>query len=105
MLDPNNKKDAHSKVVALLLLIHFLLLLPLFVCFFSCVWSLFCNTLLSVMSSFAIISIERERESWLRYFNYVCQLSVNVLCLFLMVPCVGLQFVIFHCLTHLRFDA
>ena len=58
----------HSKSVVLLLLIHCLLLLPLFVGF--CVLSLFCNALLSFLSSFVIIPL-RKRESWLLYFNYV----------------------------------
>ena len=42
-----------SKAVALLLLIHSLLMLPLFVGFF--VWFLFCYVVLSIFSSFEII--------------------------------------------------
>ena len=50
----------HSKAVVPLLLIPCLLLLSLFVGF--CVWSLFCNIVLSVLSSFnfAIISLRKR---------------------------------------------
>ena len=53
----------------MLLLIHYLLLLPLFV---FLVWSLFCYAVLSVLSSFAIISL--RKRNWLLYFN--CVLAV-----------------------------
>ena len=43
----------------LLLSIHCLLLLPLFVFFCVCVWSLFCNAVCGVLSSFAIAEEER----------------------------------------------
>ena len=55
------------KMVVLLLLIHCLLLLPLFVCVCVCVWgggvfgSLFCNAVLSVLSSFATIPLWKRK--------------------------------------------
>ena len=45
-----------SKSVVLLLLIHYLMLLPLF-CVFFLLWSLFCCAVLSVVTSFAILSL------------------------------------------------
>ena len=48
-----------SKAVDLLLLIHSLLLLPLFVG--VCVWSLLCYAVLSVLSSLAVILLRRVK--------------------------------------------
>ena len=51
-----------SKMVVMLLLIHCLLLLPMFVCVLCLVLAtLLCKAVLSVLSSFAIISL-RERQ-------------------------------------------
>ena len=65
------------KMVVLLLLIHCLLLLPLFVCVCVCVWgggvfgSLFCNAVLSVLSSFATIPLwKRKLVAWLDHTHY-----------------------------------
>ena len=71
--------------------------------------SLFYYAVLIVLSSFAIISLrKRERESWLLYLKLssCCLVSVNVLCLFLMVPWVGLHFVTvtFPGHTHLHYE-
>ena len=52
--------------------------------------SLFCYALLCVHSSFAI-TLKRERKLVaLHLLSYRCILTVNVLCVFLMVPVVGL---------------
>ena len=63
----------HSKVVALLLLIHCSLLPPLCVCLWGgggMVGS--CFVVHYLVYSFAIISLGmRERESWLLYFNCI----------------------------------
>ena len=56
-----------------------------------CVGSLFCGYALGALSSLPIILL-RERERCLLYFN--CVVAVCVLCVFLMVPWVGLQSVI-----------
>ena len=48
----------HSKVVVLLLLIHCLLLLPMFVG--DLCLSLFCNAVFKVLSSVAIISLTKR---------------------------------------------
>ena len=48
----------HSKAMVLLLLIHFLLLLPLFAGLL-CLFSLLCNAVPGVLSSFAIISLRK----------------------------------------------
>ena len=56
----------HSKVLALLLVLHCLLLLPLFVGFL-CLTLVF-YAILSVISSFTIILI-RKREGWLINLN------------------------------------
>ena len=47
------------KAVILLLLIYSLMMLPSYVVF--CVWSLFCNVVVIILSSFAIILL-RKRE-------------------------------------------
>ena len=56
--------------------------------FFFCVGSLFCC---AEIASFLILQSSRwEREGWLLYFG--CHLN-GILCLFLMLPWFGLQFV------------
>ena len=50
-----------SKAVVLLLFIQWLLLLPLIV--FVCVLSSFCNAILSICSSFAIISLRKRGKA------------------------------------------
>ena len=66
---------------------------------------LFCCALLCVHSSFAII-LKRMRKlvAWL-LLSYRCTITINVLWLFLTVPCVGLQcvIVVFPGYTHLLF--
>ena len=52
--------------------------------------SLFCCALLCVRSSFAILKRKRELVA-LRFLSYWCLVTVNVLCLFLKVPWVGLR--------------
>ena len=66
------------------------------------VWSLFCNSVLTVLSSFAIISL---KSCFILCFCN--QLTVSVLCLFLVAPWVGLWYVImaFPDHTHLHLDA
>ena len=49
----------------MLLLIHCLLVVPN-VCVLFCIWSLFCYAVLSVLSSFAIISFGEERDGCLK---------------------------------------
>ena len=86
----------HSKVVVLLL-IHCLLLLPLVVGFL-CVASLFCC---AVFVPFLLLQSSRwERQRWLLYFG--CHL-LGVLCLFLTMPWLGLQFVIVAFPGHTHF--
>ena len=91
---------SHSKaVVSELLLIHCLLLSPLFVGVFMVGP---CFVVHYLVSSFAIISLEKK-DSWLLYLiAFKCHLTVSVLCLFLTVLWVGLQCVIvaFHSHTH-----
>ena len=67
------------------------------------VFVLFCSALLYVLSSFAII-LKKKRE--LVVLSYICIVTINVLWLFLMVPWVGLQYVIvvFPDHTHLLFS-
>ena len=48
----------HSKSMVLLLFIHFMLLLPLFAGLL-CLFSLLCDAVLGVLSSFAIISLRK----------------------------------------------
>ena len=50
---------------------------------------LFCCALLSVISSFAIISFGKRGQ-----VELLCHLTISGLCLFLVVPWVGLQCVI-----------
>ena len=89
-----------SKVVVLLL-IHCLLLLPLSVGL--SVWSLFRYTVLSVLSSFEIISPRKRELVALLYLFPRCHVAVSVLCLFLTVPWVGLQCVSVAFLGHTYF--
>ena len=67
--------------------------------------SLFWYALFYVLSSFAIILRRRRELVALRLLSFGCLVTVNVLWLFLMVPWVGLQFVIvvFSDHTHLNF--
>ena len=66
---------------------------------FFVVVSLFCGTILCAISGLAIILLWK-RKSWLFYLN--CVMSVCVLCLFLIVPWVGLQSVIVVLPGHTR---
>ena len=68
--------------------------------------SLFWYALRYVLSSFAIVLTRKRELVALLVLCFGCIVSVYVLWLFLMVPCVGLQFVIvvFPCHTHLPFD-
>ena len=50
------------------------------------------GVVLGVLSNL-VVTLLRKRESWLLYFD--CAVAVCVLCLFLRVPLVGLQSVIF----------
>ena len=74
-----------------------LLLVDIYCCsyylFYFCIWSLFCCAVLSVISSFAIISLGR-REKWLLKNCFLCHGTVSAMCLFLAVQWVGLQCVI-----------
>ena len=63
------------------------LLLPLLFCG-VCVYGSFCCAILSVVSSFAIISLgkrEIERTGCFTLIAFKCHLTVSVLCLFLIV--------------------
>ena len=53
-------------------------------------WSLFCNTVPSFLSSFAIILMRKKELIALILLCFRCRLSVSVLCLILAVPWVGL---------------
>ena len=67
--------------------------------------ALFCNQLLCVHSSFAII-LKRKRElTYLLLLSYRCIVTISGMWLFLTVPWVGLQYVIvvFPDHTHLLF--
>ena len=66
-------------------LVYSLLLLPLCVKGFR-VWSLICTVILGALSSLAIILV-RKRELLI----YLTSVGLSVLCVFLMVPLVGLQ--------------
>ena len=87
------------KAVVLLLLMHCLLLPPLF-CGVCAYGSCF---VVQYLMSFAIISLgererererEREKAGCLTLIAFKCYLTVGVLCLFLTVPWVSLQCVI-----------
>ena len=56
--------------------------------------SLFCYALLCVHSSFAIILKRKRKLVALLLLSYRCIVTINVLWPFLMVPWVGLQYVI-----------
>ena len=81
-----------SYAVVLFLFIRRLLLL-LFLCGF-CIRSLFCNAVYCVLSCFAITSLwMRELVSKI-VLSYWCVVAIIVLCLFLKMLLVGVQFVI-----------
>ena len=56
--------------------------------------SLFCYALLCVHSSFAIILKRKRKLVSLLSLSYCCIVTLNVMWLFLVVPWVGLQYVI-----------
>ena len=58
-----------------------------------CVWSLFGYAVLSVLSSFAIISLRKRELVAILSLYYWGHVTVSVLCLILTVLQVGLQFV------------
>ena len=64
------------------------------------------DSLLWVLSSFATISTRKRELVALPLLSFRCLVAVNVLWFFLMVPWVGLQYVIvvFPDLTHLLLD-
>ena len=66
------------------MLIHCLMLLMMFVDL--CVWSLFCNAVLGVLSSFVIILVRKRELVALLLLGSCCHGAVSVLCLFLVVP-------------------
>ena len=87
----------HSKAVVLLLLIHCLLLPPLF-----------CGGLWLVrdlLSRLAIVSLGKKIASCFTLIAFKCHLTVSVLCFFVTLLQVGLQFlnVAFSSHTHLFF--
>ena len=82
----------HSKAVALLLI--GCLLLPLFVWVFLLGLCIVINYLLSVLSSFAVILLRKRELVVLYLLSSCCHVAVCVLCLFLVIPWVGLQRVI-----------
>ena len=77
---------------SLLLLISCLMYFPLFAGVRCLVRSLY--ALLCVHSSFAIILKRKRKLIALLLLSYICIVTVNALWLFLMVPWVGLQYVI-----------
>ena len=83
---------ARSKMVVLLLLICCFMCLPVFVGVLcsSLVW----YALLYVLFSFALILTKKRELVDLLLLSFGCLVTVNVLWLFLIVPCVGLQIVI-----------
>ena len=90
-----------SMPMVLLLLIYCLMYFPLFVGVLCL--SLFCNALLCVHSSFAII-LKRKRKlvAWLLR-SYSCIVTIKVQWLFLTMPRVGLQCVIVVFPDHTHF--
>ena len=60
----------------------------------------FCYALLCVDSSFAIILKRKRKLVALLLLTFRCIVSLNVVWLFLAVPCVGLQCVIVVFLNH-----
>ena len=67
--------------------------------------SLFCYASLCVHSSFAIILKRKRKLVALLLLSHICSVTINVLWLFLIVPWVGLQYVVvlFPDHTHLLF--
>ena len=65
--------------------------------------SLFCYALLCVHSSFAIILKRTRKLVILLLLSYRCIVLIYVLCLFLLVPWVGLQCVIVVFSDHTNF--
>ena len=66
------------------------------VCWSHCVlgfsvWSLFCNLVLEVLSSFAIISLRKRRLVALLYLYFAVIMCVSVQCHLFAVPWVGLR--------------
>ena len=62
--------------------------------------SLFCYALLCVHSSFALILKKKRKLAALLLLSYRCNVTNNVVWLFLEVPWVGLQYVIVVFLDH-----
>ena len=62
-----------------------------------------CYALLCVHSSFVIIFKRKRKLVALILLSYRCIVTVNVLCLFLNAPCVGLQCVIVVYPDHIHF--
>ena len=62
--------------------------------------SLFWYALLCVHSSFVIIFMRKRELVALLLFEFGCLVTVNVLCLFITVPWIGLQCVILVCPNH-----
>ena len=61
----------------------------------------------TIHSSLALL-VNRKRKLFASLlYSYRCIVTINVLCLFLTVPCVGLQcvIVVLHDHTHLHFGA
>ena len=89
-----------SKAVVLLLFIRCLLLLPLFVGAFCCMLVLFCSSFLS----FQVLVSSRwgRKRAWC--FGVFCIPVASVLWIFLVVPWVGLSYVVvaFPGHTHLH---
>ena len=81
-----------SKDVVLLLLVYCLLYFPLFVGVLCL--ALVCYALLCVQSSFAIILNWKRKLVVLLLLSYIYIATINVLWLSLVVPWVGLQYVI-----------
>ena len=81
-----------SKDVVLLLLVYCLLYFPLFVGVLCL--ALVCYALLCVQSSFAIILNWKRNLVVLILLSYIYIATINVLWLSLVVPWVGLQYVI-----------
>ena len=79
-----------SKAVVLLLLSYCLMYFPLFVG--ALCLSLFCYALLCVHSSFVLILKRKRKLVALLLLSYRCNVTINVLWLFLTVLWVGLQY-------------
>ena len=61
---------------------------------------MFCYALLCVHSSFVIILKRKRKLVALLVLSYRCIVTINVMWLFLALPCVGLQCVIVLFLNH-----